>query len=413
MSLSKMTKMTSEVFSQTLPVPTASPGVADIVGFGTQGVVILRNSISIKSVEVIKNFGYDAGGWRTERHVRLIADTTGDKQADIVGFGENGVWISANKGNNTFTDPPKMVLTNFSCVNGGWSVEKHIRFMCDIRNIGRADIVGFGDAGVVISRNNGGGSFSPPELAVADFGYNSGGWRLDRHLRFLADVTGDGLLDIVGFGDSQVLIGRNNGNGTFQPGQGVIGGFCYSAGGWRIEKHPRFVADLSGDGRADLIGFGDAGVYVSLNNGDGAFGPVTLVLNTFGYDAGGWRVEKHPRFIASLTGDKRGDIVGFGDDGVIIAINNGDGTFQPARRAIDSCFGYNQGWRVEKHPRFVVDLTGDGRADIIRFGEDSVWVSYNNGGGNFGPPTKLIDNFAYSGGWTLENTVRYVANLYQ
>jgi hypothetical protein len=151
-------------------------------------------------------------------------------------------------------------------------------------------------------------------------------------------------------------------------------------------------------------------VYVSLNNGSGVFEPVTLAINNFGYNAGGWRVEKHPRFVASLTADKRGDIVGFGNDGVYIAIYNGNGTFQPIRRVIDN-FGYNQGWRVEKHPRFVVDLTGDGYADIIGFGENSVWVSYNRGGGNFGPVTKLIDGFAYRGGWTLEKTVRYVVNL--
>jgi hypothetical protein len=27
--------------------------------------------------------------------------------------------------------------------------------------------------------------------------------------------------------------------------------------------HPRFIADTTGDGRADIVGFGYAGVYVS------------------------------------------------------------------------------------------------------------------------------------------------------
>ena len=27
--------------------------------------------------------------------------------------------------------------------------------------------------------------------------------------------------------------------------------------------------------------------------------------------------------------------------------------------------GYNQGWRVGQHPRFVTDLTGDGKADLV------------------------------------------------
>ncbi|KAJ7431432.1 hypothetical protein B0H11DRAFT_1891642 [Mycena galericulata] len=308
-----------------------------------------------------------------------------------------------------FSSAQTLVLADFSSVNGGWRVDKHIHFMGDVRNIRRADIVGFGDAGLLISRNNGGRNFSPSELAVTDFGYNGGEWRIDRHLHFLADVTGDGLLDIVEFSKDQLLIRRNNGNGTFQSARLVIDDFGYGQG-WRVEKHPRFVVDLTGDGRADIIGFGDNSVWVSYNNGDGTFQSARSVIENFGYGHG-WEVEKHPRFVVDLTGDGRADIVGFGDNSVWVSYNNGDGTFQTARRVIDD-FGYGHGWKVEKHPRFVVDLTGDGRADIIGFGENSVWISYNNGGGNFGPVTKLIDNFAYSGGWTLEKVVRYIANIY-
>jgi hypothetical protein len=291
-------------------------------------------------------------------------------------------------------------------------VEKHIRFVADIRKIGRVDVVGFGDAGILVSLNNGSGEFGPAKLALNNFGYNQG-WRLDKHLRFLADVTGNGLLDVVGFGENHVFTARNNGNGTFQPAAAVINNFTIGAGGWAIDKHPRIVADLTGDGRADVLGFGYAGVYVSLNNGSGAFGPVKLVLANFSY-AQGWRVDKHPRFVADLTGKKRGDIVGFGDAGVYVSLNNGDGTFQPAKLVVQN-FGYNAGgWRVEKHLRFVVDLTGSGTADIIGFGEDAVWVSYNDGNGSFGAVQKLTGVFGYNGGeWALDKTVRYVANLYR
>lgn len=77
-------------------------------------------------------------------------------------------------------------------------------------------------------------------------------------------------------------------------------------------------------------------------------------------------------------------------------------------------FGYNVGgWRVEKHPRFLVDMTGNGCADIVGFGEDAVYVSFNNGKGEFEPVRKFLGNFAYNGKeWSLEKTVRMVANLY-
>ena len=120
---------------------------------------------------------------------------------------------------------------------------------------------------------------------------------------------------------------RNNGNGTFQPPQLVVANFGYNAGGWRVDQHPRFLADLTGDGRADIVGFGDAGVYVSLNNGNGTFQAPQLAHCEFRLQRGGWRVDQHPRFLAELTGDGRADVVGFGNAGVWVALNNGNGTF--------------------------------------------------------------------------------------
>ncbi|MET3806142.1 hypothetical protein ABIB25_003151 [Nakamurella sp. UYEF19] len=51
----------------------------------------------------------------------------------------------------------------------------------------------------------------------------------------------------------------------------AIANFGYVAGGWRVERHPRFLANLNGDHSADIAGFGDVGVWVSLNNGNGTF----------------------------------------------------------------------------------------------------------------------------------------------
>ncbi|MGH3566763.1 MAG: FG-GAP repeat domain-containing protein, partial [Pseudonocardia sp.] len=154
------------------------------------------------------------------------------------------------------------------------------------------------------------------ELAIANFGFSAGGWRVDRHPRFLADVTGDGRADIVGFGDAGVWVSLNNGDGTFQAPRLVVANFAVEAGGWRVDRHPRFLADLTGDGGADIVGFGDAGVWVALNSGNGTFVAPRLVVENFGFSAGGWRVDRHPRFLADVTGDGRADIVGFGDAGV-------------------------------------------------------------------------------------------------
>jgi hypothetical protein len=357
----------------------------------------------------------DFAQWRGERTPRFLADLTGKGRADILGFGETGVWTALGNGDGTF-QPPQVVLADFGYEAGGWRAEKHPRFLADLTGNGMADIVAFGDAGVYVALGNGDGTFHAPKLVIPDFGYEAGGWRVEKHPRFLADVTGDGRADIVAFGDAGVYVALSNGDGTFtfKP-HPVLRHFGYEAGGWRVEKHPRLLAGLTGNGRADIVGFGDAGVYVALSNGDGTFTyHPHPVVRDFGYEAGGWRVEKHPRLLADLTGKGRADIVGFGDAGVYVALNNADGTFAYHPRPVVHDFGYEAGgWRTEKHPRFLADVTGNGRADIVGFGDAGVYIALSNGDGTFvHHPRPVIHDFGYEAvGWRVEKHPRFLADL--
>ena len=294
--------------------------------------VVLPDALAPFGPATMSETGFN---WHPE-HPRLLADLTGDGRADIVGFGPDGVWVALNKGNATF-ESPKHVVAEFG-FNNVWRVAQHPRFLADLTGDGRADIVGFGDDGVWVALNNGNGTFQAAKFVLADLGFNKGGWRVDKHPRFLADLTGDGLPDIVGFGNAGVLVAFNSGNGTFQAPKLVVADLGFNRG-WRVDKHPRFLADLTGDGRADIVGFGDAGVVVALNNGDGTFQVPKLVAADLGFNSA-WRVDQHPRFLADLTGDGRADIVGFGDDGVWVALNNGNGTFQAPKFMLKD-FGRN------------------------------------------------------------------------
>ncbi len=225
---------------------------------------------------------------------------------------------------------PTLVINNFGYNAGSWRISQHPRFAADTNGDGRADIVGFGNAGVYVSRAQADGSYGPVQLVVNNFGFNAGGWRVDEHPRVLADTTGDRRADIVGFGNAGVYVSRAQADGSYGPVQLVVNNFGFNAGGWRVDQHPRFLADTTGDGRADIVGFGNAGVYVSRAQADGSFGPVQLVVNNFGFNAGGWRVDQHPRFLADTTGDGRADIVGFGNAGVYLSRAQADGSYSRA-----------------------------------------------------------------------------------
>src|SRR5690242_18040379 len=100
--------------------------------------------------------------------------------------------------------------------------------------------------------------------------------------------------------------------------------FGQHAGGWASQDHyPRLLtdasADLNGDHRADIIGFGEHGVYTSLATGGGDFSNPSLALAQFAPAAGGWSSQdSYPRMTADVDGNGSGDIVGFGAAGVYV-----------------------------------------------------------------------------------------------
>lgn len=98
---------------------------------------------------------------------------------------------------------------------------------------------------------------------------------------------------------------------------------CRRCGSMAQGKTSTYGCRLTGNGQADIVGFKDEGVDVAFNNGDGTFQSKEKVIADFGYEAGYWGVWDHPRLLADLTGESGADIIGFGDDGVWVAVNFG------------------------------------------------------------------------------------------
>src|SRR5262249_33488500 len=197
------------------------------------------------------------------------------------------VWVGISTGKSFTT---AFVLADFG-YNSGWRVSKHVRATGDINGDKLEDVVGFGDAGVYRALSTASG-FGPATFVVADFGYDQG-WRVDRHVRLLADVNGDGRKDIVAFGNDGVWLSLATPGGFFTPPAFVVAGFGENQG-WTLDKHIRTTADVNGDGKQDIVGFGDDGVWVALSTGNG-FSTPQFVLAGFAYFAGGWQVDRHPR----------------------------------------------------------------------------------------------------------------------
>jgi microcystin-dependent protein len=325
-------------------------------------------------------FSASAGGWSSDdAYPRKVADVDGGGLADIVGFSSAGVYRSLATGGGHFA-APTFELAAFGVNAGGWSSDDtYPRKLADVNGDTRADIVAFSSAGVYESLATPGGHFAAPTFELGAFGTNAGGWSSDNtYPRALADVNGDTRADIIGFSSVGVYESLATTGGHFAMPTFELAAFGTDAGGWSSsDTYPRALADVNGDGSADIVGFGQSGVYVSLAAGGGHFAMPTFELAAFGTNAGGWTSQDlYPRTLADVNSDGMADIVGFGADGVYVSLATGGGHFAAPTFQL-SAFGANAGgWNSDNaFPRQLADISGNGSGDIIGFAANGVWTA--------------------------------------
>jgi len=348
--------------------------------------ILILNDVTEPSVRfadpgaiLVSNFAVGAGGWSSQDlYPRHIADVNGDGRSDIVGFGQAGVLVSFGAANGTFSNAG-LVVSNFGQASGWSSDNSFHRELADVNGDGRADIVGFGIAGTLVSLAKADGTFSNPGTGVANFGANQGWSTQNAFARTVGDVNGDGKADLIGFGYAGTLVSLGNGDGTFKPASVAVANFGVDQGWTSDNLFHRTVADVNGDGADDIVGFGYDGTLVALSNGDGTFGGAKLVLNNFGKNQGWASQDAFTRDVADVNNDGRADIVGFGTAGTYVAYGRLDGTFSPASRDVDN-FGTDQGWISDAtYHREIADINNDGLNDIVGFGYAGVFASLNQG----------------------------------
>lgn len=206
----------------------------------------------------------------------------------------------------------------------------------------------------------------PSTLVYSGAQWLDGPFNYPGHVSFPADVTGDGLTDMVIVNPSteRMLVWTNTGSAFSTGAQWIDGPYAYAG-------HVFTAGDVTGDGKADVVAINPATerMLVWRSTGTGFANGAQWIDGPFVYN-------NHVFQVADVNGDGKADVVGIdpSSERFLVWLSNSSGTaFLNGAEWINGPFSYNS------HIFTVGDVTGDGKADVTAIdpgtGRILVWAS--------------------------------------
>ncbi|MCX5407731.1 VCBS repeat-containing protein [Streptomyces sp. NBC_00335] len=215
----------------------------------------------------------------------------------------------------------------------------------DLTGDGKADLVALESDGSITAADGTGNGFTNYHKIASGFGLHMTADRLN-----YVDADGDGKADLIGLET----------NGTITLAKGTGSGFTnyhtISSGYGEYVNNSRLkAADITGDGKADLLAVeSDGSLTLAVGTGNG-FTNFHKVASGFGEYVTGSRLK-----LADITGDGKADLIALENNGSLtLAVSNGDGFSN--YHTISSGYG---DYVTMDRLRFG-DITGDGKADVL------------------------------------------------
>jgi hypothetical protein len=248
--------------------------------------------------------------------VPTVTDLNGDGKLDVLW--PTGPRVNLGNGDGTFSAPVQYDPGyDSNCAFGDVDGDGHLDAACTW--VDEADIDG--QIHLTVLHGNLDGSFASSPLFSRTFGTGENeydGFPSILAPVLVADLNGDGYADIVSLsGDGYcVLLGGPNTTWNSQPQQFITASWQSEEGLYGI--YGVSIADMNGDGLPDIVAIGPHGLYITYAQRDGTLSsapaPEVGQVST-------------SATLVDVNGDGNLDVVSAGDSALKLSLGNGDGTF--------------------------------------------------------------------------------------
>lgn len=327
--------------------------LARLIGMAVAGVIWIAACSGMALAQQFQNpplittaldpVGLVAGDWNGDGHQDLIYVETGESPALhlLLGDGKGG-----------FTEGTSLQLPEGTC---SYEVVTCTLLVGDFNKDGHPDILMAGNFpsgwGYIVLPGNGNGTFGTPIVSMLPPSASGGLATLVNAQAVVADLNGDGNLDIAApdFIDNSINIYLGDGTGKFTPGTRLNDSLSPTA---------VYTADVNHDSKADLIVFDqeNGGAAIWLGDGAGGF----TYSQTF--PANSASPVFVSRYVADMNGDGNADIIGVdGAGNVLVLTGNANGTFNSPQNVAS---GFEPTAPLETR-YYAADVTGDGVPELL------------------------------------------------
>lgn len=331
--------------------------LADLNGDGKMDLVVNSGLPADGSLNAVISvlIGKGDGTFKTATTVKLpnlesttacmaIGDFNGDSKIDVAAVDRGTLTILLGKGDGTFQSPAFYTAPfTYSIAAGDLNVDHALDL-----------VLGNYNGTVSVLLGNGDGTFqNAVNAANPVIAWSSA----------IADLNGDGKLDVITAGTNSVTVFLGDGKG------GLSAPVIYASTAGPASPGSLTTTDLNGDGHLDVVSanYDTASISTILGNADGTLQTLVVSPSLAG-----------PMLAGDFNGDGNLDIVASiqSKNEFSIFLGNGDGTLKsPASFPVGT----------EPISITVADFNGDGKLDVATANYSTISVVFGNGDGTFKP----------------------------